>query len=55
VASFSSATDQMIDHFDLALTDFESDVRAGKANVRVTHKFQEAMRAALRLRDEMFA
>jgi len=33
--SFSSATEQMIGHFDTALTDFESEVRAGKANVRV--------------------
>src|ERR1700677_1609723 len=32
---FSAATQQMIDHFDSALTVFESDVREGKANVRV--------------------
>jgi rhombotail lipoprotein len=32
---FSVATQQMIDHFDGALTTFESDVREGKANVRV--------------------
>ena len=38
VASFSAATDQMIDHFDTALDRFQSDVRAGKANVRVVHK-----------------
>jgi rhombotail lipoprotein len=38
VASFSAATDQMIDHFDTALDHFQSDVRAGKANVRVVHK-----------------
>ncbi len=33
--SFSKATDQLIEHFDTALVQFESDVRAGKANVRV--------------------
>jgi rhombotail lipoprotein len=38
IASFSAATDQMIDHFDVALDHFQSDVRAGKANVRVVHK-----------------
>ena len=38
VQGFSAATDQMIDHFDVALTRFESDVRAGHANVRVVHK-----------------
>jgi rhombotail lipoprotein len=32
---FSVATQQMIDHFDSALTAFESDVREGKANVKV--------------------
>jgi rhombotail lipoprotein len=32
---FSAATQQMIDHFDGALTAFESDVREGKANVKV--------------------
>jgi len=36
--SFSAATDQMIDHFDTALTQFEADVRAGKANVQIVHK-----------------
>lgn len=35
---FSAATDQMIDHFDAALTRFESEVRAGRANVRVMNK-----------------
>jgi len=35
IASFSVATDQMIEHFDVALSQFERDVRAGKANVRV--------------------
>jgi rhombotail lipoprotein len=31
----TAATQQMIEHFDTALTAFESDVREGKANVRV--------------------
>jgi rhombotail lipoprotein len=35
---FSGATDQLIENFDAALTKFESDVRAGKANVRVVSK-----------------
>jgi rhombotail lipoprotein len=34
-ASFDAATNQMIVHFDSALTAFEADVHAGKANVRV--------------------
>jgi rhombotail lipoprotein len=38
VQSFSAATDQMIDRFDVALTQFEAQVRAGKANVHVVHK-----------------
>jgi rhombotail lipoprotein len=33
--SFRVASDQMIEHFDAALTRFEADVHAGKANVRV--------------------
>jgi len=37
-ASFAGATTQMIDNFDLALTKFEADVRAGKANVRVAKR-----------------
>jgi rhombotail lipoprotein len=37
-ASFDTATTQMIDNFDLALTKFEADVRAGKANVRVARR-----------------
>jgi rhombotail lipoprotein len=37
-ASFDTATTQMIDNFDLALTKFEADVRAGKANVRVAKR-----------------
>ena len=32
---FAAATAQMIDHFDSALTAFESEVREGKANVKV--------------------
>jgi rhombotail lipoprotein len=35
--SFSIATDQLIEHFDAALVQFEADVRAGKANVRVAN------------------
>jgi rhombotail lipoprotein len=38
IASFDTATTQMIDNFDLALTRFEADVRAGKANVRVAKR-----------------
>ncbi len=38
VASFAAATDQTIEHFDAALTQFEGDVRAGKANVRITRE-----------------
>ncbi len=37
-ASFGSATTQMIDNFDAALTKFEADVRAGKANIRVAKR-----------------
>jgi rhombotail lipoprotein len=37
-ASFASATTQMIDNFDVALTKFEADVRAGKANIRVAKR-----------------
>ncbi|MGC3983208.1 MAG: rhombotarget lipoprotein [Steroidobacteraceae bacterium] len=36
--SFSIATDQMITNFDAALTRFETDVRAGKANVQVVNR-----------------
>jgi len=36
-ASFSKATDQLIEHFDGALVQFETDVRAGKANVQVAN------------------
>jgi rhombotail lipoprotein len=35
-ASFDAATAQMINNFDLALAQFETDVREGKANVHVT-------------------
>jgi acyl-[acyl-carrier-protein]-phospholipid O-acyltransferase / long-chain-fatty-acid--[acyl-carrier-protein] ligase len=41
VEGFTVATAQMIDHFDSALTQFEADVRAGKANVRVVHRGRE--------------
>src|SRR5215469_15390097 len=37
-AGFSAASDQMIDHFDHALRDFESQVKAGHANVRVVQR-----------------
>jgi len=36
--SFDAATTQMIDNCDIALTTFESDVHAGKANVRVVSR-----------------
>jgi rhombotail lipoprotein len=35
---FSTATNALIENFDAALRQFESDVRAGKANVRVAHR-----------------
>jgi rhombotail lipoprotein len=35
---FDRATDQLIDHFDTALTQFEADVREGKAHVNVTDR-----------------
>lgn len=35
---FSTASDQMIEHFDHALTDFQTQVRAGRANVHVVHR-----------------
>jgi rhombotail lipoprotein len=37
-ASFGAATTQMIDNFDVSLTRFEADVRAGKANIRVAKR-----------------
>jgi rhombotail lipoprotein len=36
--SFEAATVQMIGNFDVALTSFENDVHAGKANVRVVSR-----------------
>jgi rhombotail lipoprotein len=38
VEGFSAATDQMIEHFDASLTEFEADVRSGKAAVSVVRK-----------------
>lgn len=38
VAGFTAATAQMIEHFDSALTQFEADVRAGRANVRIVNR-----------------
>jgi rhombotail lipoprotein len=38
IAGFSAATDQMIDHFDAALLNFEADVRSGKAPIRIVSK-----------------
>ena len=38
IASFSAATNHMIDHFDAELTRFEAEVRAGNANVRIVDK-----------------
>ena len=38
VAGFEQATTQMIGNFDLALTAFEADVRAGKARVHVVNR-----------------
>ena len=43
-AGFASATTQMIDNFDVALTRFEADVRAGKANVRVAQRASSGAR-----------
>ena len=37
-ASFDAATDEMILHFDSALTAFQTDVHEGKANVRVVSR-----------------
>jgi len=36
--SFAAATDQMVENFDAALKKFETDVREGKANVRVVKR-----------------
>jgi rhombotail lipoprotein len=41
-AGYTAATEQMIEHFDVALTKFEGDVRSGKAAVRVIHKNEPA-------------
>jgi rhombotail lipoprotein len=38
ITGFNAATDQMIEHFDAALTKFEADVRSGTAPVRVVSK-----------------
>lgn len=38
VNAFSAATDQMIEHFDAALTKFEADVRSGTAPIRIVSK-----------------
>jgi rhombotail lipoprotein len=35
---YAAATDEMIEHFDTALTKFESDVRSGNAPVQVVRK-----------------
>lgn len=35
---FTRATDSMIDHFDVALSKFESDVKSGAARVKVVNK-----------------
>ena len=37
-AGFGAASDQMIDHFDHALSDFESQAKAGQASVRVVRR-----------------
>jgi rhombotail lipoprotein len=37
-AGMAAATEQMIEHFDTALTAFEGSVRDGKANVRVVNR-----------------
>jgi hypothetical protein len=37
-ASFDAATQRMIGNFDVALKQFEADVKAGKANVRVVQR-----------------
>jgi len=42
-AGFEQATDQLIEHFDGALTQFEADVREGKANVKVTDQHGRAV------------
>lgn len=36
-AGFATATDQMVEHFDVALTEFEQQVKNGTARVKVVH------------------
>ena len=36
-SGFSTATDQLVEHFDLALTQFEQEVKNGTARVKVVH------------------
>jgi rhombotail lipoprotein len=38
ISGFDVATAQLIENFDVALANFETDVRAGKANVRVVRR-----------------
>jgi rhombotail lipoprotein len=38
IEGYGAATDQMTEHFDAALTKFESDVRSGKAAVRMVRE-----------------
>ncbi|MGC1459767.1 MAG: rhombotarget lipoprotein [Steroidobacteraceae bacterium] len=38
ITGFDAATDQMIEHFDAALSKFEADVRSGTAPIRVVSK-----------------
>jgi rhombotail lipoprotein len=40
MTGFDVATTQLIENFDAALADFETSVRAGKANVRVVRRGQ---------------
>ena len=42
-SGFNAATDQMISHFDAALTRFEADVHTGKAAVHVVHRNASAL------------
>jgi rhombotail lipoprotein len=42
IKSFSAATDQMVNRFDVELARFEGEVRAGKANVRIVNKSNSA-------------
>jgi glycerate kinase len=38
MSGFSAATDQMIEHFDAALTKFEAEVRSGTAPIHIVSK-----------------